>query len=134
MTSSEKVVNFLSSTRFESDESAPVNASSVQSDSSRFWKKFTDEQTSHLFSLTKDLMENNAVKRELVWERVQSDPLSQELGLITGEEDEEESRKCKQRLTDKVRQEMRRAKRGTKKWHYNFLENVSKGISALETG
>ena len=29
--------------------------------------------------------------------------ISQELGLITGMEDEEESSKCKQRLTDKVR-------------------------------
>ena len=107
-------MNFLSSTRFESDESAPVIAFSVQSDSSRFWKKFTDEQTSHLLSLTKDLMENNAVKRELVWERVQSDPRSQEFWLITGEEDEEESRKCKQPLTDKVRHEMRLANRRKK--------------------
>lgn len=110
MTSSEEVMNFLSSTRFESDVSGPVNASSLQSESSRFWRKFTDEQTSHLLSLTKDLMENDAVKREIVWQRVQNDPRSQELGLLTGEEDEEESRKCKQRLTDKVRQEMRRAK------------------------
>lgn len=110
MTSSEKVMNFLSSTRCESDVSGPVNASSLQSESSRFWRKFTDEQTSHLLSLTKDLMENDAVKREIVWQRVQNDPRSQELGLLTGEEDEEESRKCKQRLTDKVRQEMRRAK------------------------
>ena len=110
MTSSEKVMNFLSSTRFESDVSGPVNAPSLQSESSRFWRKFTDEQTSHLLSLTKDLMENDAVKREIVWQRVQNDARSQELGLLTGEEDEEESRKCKQRLTDKVRQEMRRAK------------------------
>jgi len=115
MTSSEKVMNFLSSTRFESDVSASVNAPSLQSNSSRFWRKFTDEQTSHLLSLTKDLMENNAVKRELVWQRVQNDLRSQELGLITGEEDEEETRKCKQRLTDKVRQEMRRVKRCTQK-------------------
>ena len=110
MTSSEKVMNFLSSTRFESDVSGPVNAPSLQSESSRFWRKFTDEQTSHLLSLTKDLMENDAVKREIIWQRVQNDPRSQELGLLTGEEDDEESRKCKQRLTDKVRQEMRRAK------------------------
>lgn len=65
MTSSEKVMNFLSLTRFESDVSASVNTPSLQSDSSPFWRKFTDEQTSHLLSLTKDLMENNAVKREL---------------------------------------------------------------------
>jgi len=108
-------MNFLSSTRFESDVCDPVNAPSLQSDSLRFWRKFTDEQTSHLLSLMKDLMENNAVKRDLVWQRVQNDPRSQELGLITGEEDEEETRKCKQRLTDKVRQETRRANRCTQK-------------------
>ena len=108
MTSSEKVMNFLSSTRFESDLSGP--ASSVQSGSSRFWRKFTDEQTSHLLRLTNDLIENNAVKRELVWQSVKNDPRSQELGLVTGMEDEEESSKWKQRLTDKVRHEMRRTR------------------------
>ena len=73
MTSTEKVSSFLSSTRFEgdvfgpvnasksfeSDVSGPVNVSALQSDSSRFWRKFTDEQDSHLLSLTKDLVEND---------------------------------------------------------------------------
>ena len=36
------------------------------------------------------------------------------LGL-TGKEDEEELKKCKQRLTDEVRHEMRRARQGTRK-------------------
>ena len=62
-----------------------------------------------------DLIENNAVKRELVWQRVKNDPRSQELGLVTGMEDEEESSKWKQRLADKVRHEMRRAKQKTQK-------------------
>ena len=73
MTSTEKVSRFLSSTRFEgnvldsvnapksfeSDVSGPVNVSALQSDSSRFWRKFTDEQNSHLLRLTKDLVEND---------------------------------------------------------------------------
>ena len=54
------------------------------------------------------------VKREIVWERVRNDSRSQELGLITGKEDEEEWKKCKQRLTDEVRHEMRRARQGTR--------------------
>ena len=62
-----------------------------------------------------DLIENNAVKRELVWQRVKNDPRSQELGLVTGMEDEEESSKCKQRLTDKVRHEMCHARQKTQK-------------------
>ena len=44
-----------------------------------------------------------------------NDSRSQELGLITGKEDEEELKKCKQRLTDEVRHEMRRARQGTRK-------------------
>ena len=73
MASTEKVSSFLSSIRFEgdvlgpvnaptsfeSDVSGPVNVSALQSDSSRFWRKFTDEQNSHLLSLTKDLVEND---------------------------------------------------------------------------
>ena len=49
------------------------------------------------------------MKREIVWERVPNDSRSQELGLITGKEDEEELKKCK-RLTDEVHHEMRRAR------------------------
>ena len=59
MASTEKVSSFLSSIRFEGDVSGPVNVSTLQSDSSRFWRKFTDEQNSHLLSLTKDLVEND---------------------------------------------------------------------------
>ena len=82
MTSTEKVSSSLSSNRLEgdvfgpvnaltkseSDVSGPVNAFSLQSDSSRFWRKITDEQTSYVLSLTKDLVENDSVKREIVWE------------------------------------------------------------------
>ena len=73
MTSIEKVSSFLSPTRFEgsvfdpvnaptsfeSDVSGPANVSALQSDSSRFWRKFNDDQNSHLLSLTKDLAEND---------------------------------------------------------------------------
>ena len=83
---------------------------SVSSQSSRFWRKFTEEQTRHLLSLTKDLVDSNATKKELVWRRVISDPKALELGLITGEEDEEKIQKAKQRLTDKVRQEARKGR------------------------
>ena len=43
------------------------------------------------------------------------------LGL-TGKEDEEELKKCKQRLTDEVRHEMRRARWGTRKrkWRHKI--------------
>ena len=68
-----KVSSFLSPTRFEgsvfdpvnaptsfeSDVSGPANVSALQSDSSRFWRKFNDDQNSHLLSLTKDLAEND---------------------------------------------------------------------------
>ena len=53
--------------------SGPANFSSLQSDSSQFWRKFTDEQTSHNLSLTRNLVENDFVKREIVWERVRID-------------------------------------------------------------
>ena len=110
MTSTEKVSSSLSSNRLEgdvfgpvnaltkseSDVSGPVNAFSLQSDSSRFWRKITDEQTSYVLSLTKDLVENDSVKREIVWEWVRNDSRSQELGLITSKEDEKELMKCKQ--------------------------------------
>ena len=82
---------------------------SVSSQSSRFWRKFTEEQTRHLLSLTKDLVDSNAIKKEVVWQRVISDPKALELGLITGEDDEE-IQKAKQRFTDKVRQEARKGR------------------------
>ena len=110
MTSTEKVSGSLSlnrlegdvfgpvnaSTKSESDVSGPVNAFSPQSDSSRFWRKIADEQTSYVLNLTKDLVENDSVKREIVWEWVRNDSRSQELGLITSKEDEKELMKCKQ--------------------------------------
>ena len=82
MTSTEKISSSLSSNRLEgdvfgpvnaltkseSDVSGPVNAFSLQSDSSQFWRKITDEQTSYVLSLTKDLVENDSMKREIVWE------------------------------------------------------------------
>ena len=52
---------------------------------------------------------------EIVWQKVKDDARSKELGLVKETEDEEELRKWKQRLTDKVRQEMRRAIQ-RKKW------------------
>ena len=96
MTSTEKVSSSLSSNRLEGGVFGPVNAFSLQSDSSRFWRKITDEQTSYVLSLTKDLVENDSVKREIVWEWVRNDSRSQELGLITSKEDEKELMKCKQ--------------------------------------
>ena len=116
-TSAERVLKFLSSAPCESDKSGPVHAPSLPSVPSTFWRKFTDEQTSHLLSVTKDLVKNNGVKREDVWQRVKDDARSLELGLITGKEveDEEELKKCKQRLVDKVRKEMRQAKQQKQK-------------------
>ena len=109
-TSSEKVLRFLSSATCQSDVSGPGCAPALTTDSSRYWRKFTDEQTSHLLHLTKDLVSGNIIKKELVWQRVKDDAISKELGLVTGNEDAEEEIKCKQRLTDKVRKEVRRIK------------------------
>ena len=67
---------------------------SVSVDSSRFWRKFTEEQTDLLISLTRYLIDNNAIKKEVVWQRVKSDERSLKLGLISGTEDKER----KQRL------------------------------------
>ena len=92
-----------------SDVSSLVNAPSVISEESRVWRKFSDEQTSHLLSLTKDLVNNNTIKMELVWQKVKDDARSKELGLVRETEDEEELRKWKQCLIDKVRKEMHRA-------------------------
>lgn len=67
--STEQVMRFLSSAECESDVSGLVNAPSVISKASRVWRKFSDEQTSHLLSLTKDLVNNNAIKMDLVWQK-----------------------------------------------------------------
>ena len=92
-TSTERVMRFLSSAVCESGVSGPVNAPSVISEGSRFWRKFSDEQTSHLLSLTKDLVNNNSIKMELVWQKVKDDARSKELGLVKEREDEKELRK-----------------------------------------
>lgn len=54
------------------------------------------------------MLKCNNIKREVVWQRVVSDPRSVEIGLITGTENEEEIQKAKQRLNDKVRQEFKK--------------------------
>ncbi|KAL9977000.1 hypothetical protein ACROYT_G014355 [Oculina patagonica] len=43
-------------------------------ESLRFWHKYSDKQTCHLTKSTEDLVTNNVVKEETVWERVTSDP------------------------------------------------------------
>ena len=107
-TSTEKVMEFLESC----DVNTPSGSLAVSnsSESSRVWRKFTDEQTRFLLSLAEDMVANNTVKREIVWKRVRSDPRSVALGLITGKEDAEAVIKAKQRLTDKVRQEAAKRK------------------------
>ena len=111
LTSSEKVLRYLKEAEFEKTSSAM----SVSSESSRFWRKFTDEQTRHLLSLTKDLIDSNDIKKEVVWERVVGDPKALELGLITGKEDDGEIQRAKKRLTDKVRQEAKKGRLSKKK-------------------
>ena len=111
LTSSEKVLRYLKEAEFEKTSSAM----SVSSESSRFWQKFTNEQTRHLLSLTKDLIDSNAIKKEVVWERVVGDPKALELGLITGKEDDGEIQRAKKRLTDKVRQEAKKGRLSKKK-------------------
>lgn len=106
-TSTEKVMKFLESCDANTPESLAVSNSG---ESSRVWRKFTDEQTCFLLSLTEDMVANNTVKREIVWKRVASNPRSVALGLISGKEDEEEVLKAKQRLNDKVRQEAKKRK------------------------
>ena len=107
-TSTEKVMEFLESC----DVNTPSGSLAVSNsgESSRVWRKFTDEQTRFLLSLAENMVANNTVKREIVWKRVRSDPRSVALGLITGKEDAEAVIKAKQRLTDKVRQEAAKRK------------------------
>ena len=89
---------------------------SITSESSRFWRKFNDEQARYPLSLTRDLIDSNEVKREVVWQRVANAPRAVELGLITSQKGEEDLFKTRQRLTDKVRQEARK-ERMSKKGH-----------------
>jgi len=108
-TGREKVMKFLESC----DVNIPSESMAVSNsgESSRFWRKFSDEQTHLLVSLMEDMVANNTVKREIVWKRVISHPRSAALGLISGKEDEEEVLKAKQRLCDKVRQEAKKEKK-----------------------
>ena len=101
--SHEKVARFLSSAAPPARPSEVNSAASVSTESSRFWRKFSDEQASFLFSITRDMIESDAVKREDIWQRVKENEKSLELELITGRENKEEERKTKQRLADKVR-------------------------------
>ena len=114
LTSSKKVIRYQKEAEFQKEPSVS-SAMSISSESSRFWRKFTDEQTRHLVSLTKDLIINNAIKKEVDWERVVSDQKALELGLITGKEDEGEIQRAKQRLTDKIHQETRKERLSKKK-------------------
>ena len=72
LTSNEKVLRFLKEAGFQNLPSTS-SAMSVSSQSSRFWRKFTDEQTRHLLSLTKDLVDSNTIKKEVVWQKAISD-------------------------------------------------------------
>ena len=93
--SHEKVARFLSSAAPLSPPAEVNLTASVSTESSRFWRKFLDEQASFLFSTTRDMIESDAVKREVVWQRVKENEKSLELELITGRENEEEEHKTK---------------------------------------
>ena len=69
-----KVQRYLSSAQPEATPSTVTHISgTATAESSRFWRKFTEAQADHLFILTKDLIEANAVKKEVVWRRVKED-------------------------------------------------------------
>ena len=91
--SHEKVARFLSSAAPPPPEK--ILKASVSTESSRFWRKFLDEQASFLFSTTRDMIESDAAKREVVWQRVKENKKSLELELIAGRENEEEEHKTK---------------------------------------
>ena len=115
LTSSKKVLHYLKETEFQKVPSVS-SALSVSSKSLQFWRKFTNEQTRYLLSLTKDLIDNNAIKREVVWKTVLRNQKALKLGLITGkEEDEDEVQRAKQHLNDKVPQEAKRRQLSEKK-------------------
>ena len=68
------VKRYLDSAQPEAAPSSITHISgSISAESSRFWKKFTEEQSNHPFKLTQDLIEANAIKREVVWQRVKGD-------------------------------------------------------------
>ena len=65
--SHEKVARFLSSAAPPAPPSEVNSTASVSTESSRFWRNLSDEQVSLLFSITRDMIESEAVKREDVW-------------------------------------------------------------------
>lgn len=72
--SQEKVQRYLSSAQPEAAPSTVTHISgTATAESSRFWRKFTEAQADHLFTLTKDLIEANAIKKEVIWQRVKED-------------------------------------------------------------
>ena len=69
-----KVKRYLDSAQPEAAPSSITHISgSICAESSRFWRKFTKEQSNHLLKLTQDLIEANAIKKEVVWQRVKGD-------------------------------------------------------------
>ena len=69
-----KVKRYLDSAQPEAAPSSITHISgSICAESSRFWRKFTEEQSNHLLKLTQDLIEANAIKKEVVWQRVKGD-------------------------------------------------------------
>ena len=97
-----KVMKFLHLAPHQPPSLAHTSGS-VFVESSKFWREFKEEQTDHLLSLTRDLIDHDAIKKEVVWQRVKRDERLLQLGLISGTEDEDEETKIKQRLTDKAR-------------------------------
>ena len=71
--------------------------------------------------MTKDLVSGNIIKKEFVCQQVKEDTRSKGLALMTGNEDAEEEIKCEQRLTDKVRKEVRRMKQGKQRRKYKLV-------------
>lgn len=72
--SQEKIQRYLSSAQPEAAPSTVTHISgTATAESSRFWRKFTEAQADHLFTLTKDLIEANAIKKEVIWQRVKED-------------------------------------------------------------
>lgn len=112
-TNTEKVIKFLDGC--QTFVPSTLKALSISSESSYFWTKLTDEQTGHILSLREDLVANNIVKKETVWQRVINNPRAMKLGLIFGKEDDEEIQKAKQCSTDKVRKKARKRKWSKKK-------------------
>lgn len=62
-----KVKMYLDSAQPGAAPSSITHISGSESaESSRFCRKFTEEQTNHLFKLTKDIIEGDAIKKEVV--------------------------------------------------------------------